>query len=89
MIEVYPESVTLRPGDGEKPVQHGHEDRPDYEPFHLLLSVPVDRDTVQRIGTREGYAGQCETMSGAFHEMAKVRLSSWSKSWSSVDKVKP
>ena len=24
-------------------------------PFHLLLSVPVDRATVQRIGDREGW----------------------------------
>jgi hypothetical protein len=56
MIEVYPQSVTLRPGNGDQPAATGMiEGDPGYEPFHLLLSVPVDRETVQRIGDREGW----------------------------------
>ena len=47
MIEVYPENVTLLPGEGEQ--QAG------YVPFHLLLSVPIDRAAVERIGEREGW----------------------------------
>ncbi len=31
---------------------------PGYAPFHLLLSVPIDRATVERIGEREGWRTQ-------------------------------
>lgn len=55
MIEVYPEDVVLQPGAGESQVVSGHTDAPSHVPFHLLLSVPVDRATVQRIGDREGW----------------------------------
>ncbi|HET8997096.1 MAG TPA: hypothetical protein VFN42_10565 [Acetobacteraceae bacterium] len=55
MIEVYPEDVVLEPGAGESQVVAGHVDAPRHVPFHLLLSVPVDRATVQRIGDREGW----------------------------------
>src|SRR3954452_12932656 len=39
MIEVYPDTLTLQPGEGEAPVQFVREGRAGYEPFHLLLSV--------------------------------------------------
>lgn len=55
MIEVYPEDVVLEPGSGERQVHAGHTAAPAHVPFHLLLSVPVDRATVQRIGDREGW----------------------------------
>src|SRR3954468_19005396 len=50
LIEVYPESGTLRPVGGAEAWQHGQEDRPGYEPFHMLMSVPLDRAAVERIG---------------------------------------
>lgn len=55
MIEVYPEDVVLEPGAGDSQVVAGHTGAPRHVPFHLLLSVPVDRATVQRIGDREGW----------------------------------
>jgi hypothetical protein len=56
MIEVYPEGVTLVPGtDDESQVRAKYDAKPGYGPFHLLLSVPVDRATVERIGAREGW----------------------------------
>jgi hypothetical protein len=55
MIEVYPETVMLQPGEGDAPVQQVHDKPLGYWPFHLLLSVPIDRATVERIGAREGW----------------------------------
>jgi hypothetical protein len=55
MIEVYPETVTLVPGKDDKQVQAAHDAMAGYAPFHLLLSVPIDRATVERIGEREGW----------------------------------
>jgi hypothetical protein len=55
MIEVYPENVTLQPGTGESQVCAAHDANPGYGPFHLLLSVPGDRASVERIGEREGW----------------------------------
>jgi hypothetical protein len=56
MIEVYPEAVTLKPGSGESQVVTGETTgEPGYAPFHVLLSVPLDRNAVQRIGDREGW----------------------------------
>ena len=55
MIEVYPENVALVPGKDDKQVQAAHDAAAGYAPFHLLLSVPVDRPTVERIGEREGW----------------------------------
>ena len=43
MIEVYPENVALVPGRDDKQVRAAHDATPGYVPFHLLLSVPVDR----------------------------------------------
>jgi hypothetical protein len=56
MIEVYPEGVTLIPGTrDDAQVRAKYDAKPDYVPFHVLLSVPVDRATVERIGEREGW----------------------------------
>ena len=55
MIEVYPETVTLRPGAGDDQCRAEYQAKADYAPFHVLLSVPVDRATVERIGEREGW----------------------------------
>jgi hypothetical protein len=55
MIEVYPETVTLEPGTGDSQVVCGTVPKASYAPFHILLSVPLDRDAVQRIGDREGW----------------------------------
>jgi hypothetical protein len=56
MIEVYPETLVLTPGraDDEQVTSTRAEAAAAY-PFHLLLSVPLDRDAVQRIGDREGW----------------------------------
>lgn len=54
-VEVYPADLVLRPDgkdavrDGEGPAETG------YVPFHMLLSVPLDRAAVERIGAREGW----------------------------------
>jgi hypothetical protein len=58
MIEVYPENVALVPGRDDKQVHAAHDATPGYVPFHLLLSVPGDRATVERIGEREGWRTQ-------------------------------
>ena len=55
MIEVYPEDVTLVPGTGDDQQAHTGRAEPGYVPFHMLLSVPVDRAAVERIGQREGW----------------------------------
>jgi hypothetical protein len=56
MIEVYPESVTLLPGsEDDAQARAKYDATAGYVPFHLLLSVPVDRATVERIGEREGW----------------------------------
>jgi hypothetical protein len=53
-IEVYPAGLRLSPdGDGAMPAE-GSADT-GYVPFHLLLSVPVDQATIERIGKREGW----------------------------------
>ncbi len=56
MIEVYPETLVLTPGraDDEQVASTRVEAARAY-PFHLLLSVPLDREAVQRIGDREGW----------------------------------
>ena len=56
MIEVYPETVTLHPGKSDEgQARAEYKSKADCGPFHLLLSVPVDRATVERIGEREGW----------------------------------
>lgn len=54
-IEVYPEDIRLRP-DGRNAVRFERGAADDaYVSFHLLLSVPSDRETIERIGAREGW----------------------------------
>ena len=54
-IEVYPEDITLRP-NGRNAVRFDRGAEGDaYVPFHLLLSVPASRETIEQIGAREGW----------------------------------
>jgi hypothetical protein len=55
MIEVYPETVTLLPGTGDGQARADYKSTAGYVPFHMLLSVPIDRTAVERIGEREGW----------------------------------
>jgi hypothetical protein len=56
MIEVYPETLALKPGTtDDEQVKATKAKAPAAYPFHLLLSVPVDRATVEQIGAREGW----------------------------------
>lgn len=55
MIEVYPEEATLDIPNTDDQVVFGHQPAPRSWPFHLLLSVPLEREEVERIGAREGW----------------------------------
>lgn len=55
MIEVYPEEATLDIPQSDAPVVFGKQAPPRSWPFHLLLSVPLEPDDIERIGTREGW----------------------------------
>lgn len=55
MIEVYPETVALLPGKDDGQARASYDAKPGYVPFHMLLSVPLDRAAVERIGAREGW----------------------------------
>lgn len=61
MIEVYPRAMVLRPGKGgDGPafvdtVESGIGSPPDLTAFHALLSVPREREEIERIGAREGW----------------------------------
>ncbi len=56
MIEVYPETLALKRGTADdEQVTATPAEPPAAYPFHVLLSVPVDRAAVQRIGDREGW----------------------------------
>jgi hypothetical protein len=54
-IEVYPERTTLVPGEGDGMGTVELRDAPPAFPFHVLLSVKVDRAAIERIGAREGW----------------------------------
>ena len=56
MIEIYPETTVMAPGDGEAPVAYRN-GLADHSPvgFHVLLSVPHDRATIERIGAAAGW----------------------------------
>ena|ERR1051326_1704220 len=54
-IEVYPERTTLVPGKGDEMGEVEFHDPPASFAFHALLSVKVDRATIERIGAREGW----------------------------------
>lgn len=53
-IEIYPEQTTVVPG-GELEAQVELHTPPGSLAFHALLSVKVDRATIERIGAREGW----------------------------------
>jgi hypothetical protein len=56
MIEIYPESAVLVPGEGDEQVTFARsEAKPSHLAFHALLSVPHDRSTVERIGQAAGW----------------------------------
>jgi len=54
MIEVYPDDAVLT-YEGESQALFEKREAPRAWPFHLLLSVPTDQATVERIGAREGW----------------------------------
>jgi hypothetical protein len=51
----FPDRIALRPGESRGPVYPLDCAPPEYSPFHLLLSVPVDYATIERLGAREGW----------------------------------
>jgi len=53
-IEVYPDTTTFLPG-GELEAQIVRREAPPSVAFHALISVKVDRATIERIGAREGW----------------------------------
>ena len=56
MIEVYPERATLDIPDNDDQVVFGENAAPPQTwPFHVLLSVPLEPEQVERIGAREGW----------------------------------
>jgi hypothetical protein len=55
MIEVYPEQSTLEVPANDDQVVFGRQDTPRAWPFHALVSVPLSREEVERIGAREGW----------------------------------
>ena len=56
MIDVYPEQATLDIPDNDDPVLFGENKTPPHAwPFHMLLSVPLEQDEIERIGAREGW----------------------------------
>jgi hypothetical protein len=54
-FEVYPERTTLVPGDGGDMGRVELRDPPASVACHALVSVKVDRATIERIGAREGW----------------------------------
>ena len=55
MIEVYPEQATLEVPANDDQVVFGKQAVPQAWPFHALVSVPLSREEVERIGAREGW----------------------------------
>jgi hypothetical protein len=54
MIEVYPDTITLAPGADEAQVAFVPGTPASYVGFHALMSVPLGRTAIERIGAREG-----------------------------------
>lgn len=56
MIEVYPETISIVPGQGDEQQAVFTPGAPaSYGSFHALIAVPTDRATIERIGAREGW----------------------------------
>lgn len=54
-IEIYPDGTTMAPGEGVDQIHFGRGQSPALFPFHILLSLDTDRETIQRLGEREGW----------------------------------
>jgi hypothetical protein len=54
-IEVYSEGTVLLPGEGDAMGAVQLSEPPQAVAFHALISVKVDRATIERIGAREGW----------------------------------
>jgi hypothetical protein len=54
-FEVYPERTTFVPGQGDDMGEVQLHDVPSSFAFHALVSVKVDRATIERVGKREGW----------------------------------
>jgi hypothetical protein len=54
-VEVYPERTHLSPGEGTQQGVVSLGEAPAAIAFHALLSVKVDRATIEAIGAREGW----------------------------------
>jgi hypothetical protein len=56
MIEVYPDTIVMAPGEGDAPVAYKTEPGDDrFAAFHILLSVPHDCAAIERIGSAAGW----------------------------------
>lgn len=55
MIEVYPDTAVMAPGAGDAPAAYGTAEAPAVSGFHVLISVPHDRDGIERIGAAAGW----------------------------------
>ncbi len=56
LIEVYPETTLLRPGEGERRIPFATSPTaPGYFGWHVNLSVALERDAIERIGARENW----------------------------------
>jgi hypothetical protein len=56
MIEVYPDTVVMAPGEGEAPVAYAPVPAAQQPvAFHALISVPHGRAAIERIGARAGW----------------------------------
>ncbi len=54
-VEIYEEHTTLVPGEGSTMCATSASEPPRAVAFHALISVKVDRDTIERVGAREGW----------------------------------
>lgn len=57
IIEVYPETIALVPGEADASVSFAEttETPPAHFGFHALISVPLSRAHIEAIGAREGW----------------------------------
>ncbi len=57
-IEIYDERTTLVPGDGQAMSTTHQAEPPRAVAFHALISVKAGRETIERLGAREGWRTQ-------------------------------
>jgi hypothetical protein len=56
MVEVYPDTTTMEPKDGERLIPFGtNPSPPEHTGWHVNFSVALERDAIERIGAREGW----------------------------------